>query len=47
MKEEWREITEFPDYAISNHGRVKRLTRGTSQAAISKIKRGEGWAHVQ
>jgi hypothetical protein len=26
MKEQWKQITNFPDYAISNRGRVKRLT---------------------
>jgi hypothetical protein len=25
MNEEWRTITEFPDYAVSSHGRVKRV----------------------
>ena len=24
MTEEWRVIPDFPDYAVSNHGRVKR-----------------------
>lgn len=26
MEEEWRTIPDFPDYAVSNLGRVKRLT---------------------
>ena len=26
MKEEWRTIAEFPDYEISNLGRIRRLT---------------------
>jgi len=26
MEEEWRTIKDFPDYAVSNQGRVKRIT---------------------
>lgn len=36
MIEEWRQIAEFPDYAVSNIGRVKRLTSRPGHA-IGKI----------
>ena len=28
IREEWKTINGFPDYAVSNNGRVKRLTKG-------------------
>jgi hypothetical protein len=36
--EEWRSIAQFPNYAISNLGRVKRLTSRTNAKAGSILK---------
>lgn len=38
MIEEWRVIAGFPDYAISNMGRVKRLTSRTCAKAGAILK---------
>jgi len=39
MKEEWRVIKDFPDYAVSNLGRVKRVNdNGNNRFAGSIIK---------
>lgn len=27
LKEKWRTIKDFPDYAVSNYGRIKRITK--------------------
>ena len=37
--EEWRVIPEFPDYAASNLGRIKRITRGRRLCDLGKILR--------
>lgn len=37
--EEWRVIEEFPDYAVSNMGRVRRLVDGKAGARAGKIMR--------
>ena len=31
--EEWREISDFPVYAVSEYGRVKRIKEGGSNIA--------------
>ena len=33
MNEEWQGITDFPDYAVSNMGRLKRITEGFNTKA--------------
>ncbi|MCL8299393.1 HNH endonuclease [Pseudomonas mosselii] len=38
MLEQWKTITDYPDYSISNHGRVKRLTSRTCAKAGSILK---------
>jgi len=43
--EEWRVIKEFPNYAVSNFGRVKRIVESCRQypaGAIRKISIGRG-----
>ena len=35
--EEWKQIAAFTDYAVSNLGRVKRLTGGSSKAVPGRI----------
>jgi hypothetical protein len=51
-KEEWRVIADFPDYAVSNHGRVKRIApdaRGhtvTGACLKPAISRGRVYCHV-
>lgn len=37
--EEWRVISEFPDYAASSLGRIKRITRGRRLCDLGKILR--------
>ena len=37
--EEWREIVLNPDYAVSNLGRIKRLTTGTKPMSRAKPNR--------
>jgi len=36
VEEEWRVIEDFPDYAVSNMGRVKRITK-TTNTFVGKI----------
>ena len=36
--EEWRRIADFPDYAVSNHGRVRRVTRSKRNHAPRILK---------
>ncbi|KVE40045.1 HNH endonuclease [Burkholderia sp. BDU5] len=36
--ERWKEIPDFPDYAVSDHGRVKRLTSRTCARAGSILR---------
>ncbi len=38
MNEQWKIIPEFPDYAISNHGTVKRITPGAGTYVGKVIK---------
>ncbi|MDU9394545.1 NUMOD4 motif-containing HNH endonuclease [Pseudomonas sp. zfem002] len=38
MLEQWKTIADYPDYAISNLGRVKRLTSRTCAKAGSILK---------
>lgn len=38
MQEEWKVIEDYPDYAVSNHGRVKRLTTRTNTFAGKIIR---------
>jgi hypothetical protein len=49
MKELWRVVSGYPDYAVSNMGRVKRLTRacGTHVGRILKPQKrgGDGPEH--
>ena len=37
MKERWKTIKDYPDYAVSDHGRVKRITPGASRACPGKV----------
>src|SRR5262245_25260599 len=37
--EEWRVIADFPDYAISNWGRVKRITVGLDGRQPGRIRK--------
>jgi len=39
--EEWRAIAEFPAYAVSSHGRVKRIVAARNSAAGRIIKQHE------
>lgn len=45
MKEEWKQIGEFPDYAVSNTGKIKRLvesrTGGRHEGLIKKTQIGD------
>lgn len=38
MEEKWKQIEDWPDYAVSDHGRVKRLTTRNSGVAGSILK---------
>ena len=49
MKEEWKVIEDYPDYEISNHGQIRRLTdSGTSKAGkiIKHTKNPAGYPMV-
>lgn len=39
---EWRVLREFPDYEISNDGRLRRLTAGSNTKAGAPIRAGMG-----
>ncbi len=36
-EEEWRVIFDFPDYAVSNLGRIKRLTSVSKAPEIGRL----------
>lgn len=38
MTENWKQLADWPDYAVSDHGRVKRLTTRNSGVAGSILK---------
>ncbi len=50
VPEEWRSVAEFPDYAVSNLGRVRRETNGKGRARAGYIlkpaKHPDGHLHV-
>lgn len=49
MEEKWKVIEDYPDYAISSHGRIKRITaaRGTSTGHILKpAKNSAGYPYT-
>ncbi|WP_082201433.1 NUMOD4 domain-containing protein [Paraburkholderia phenoliruptrix] len=43
--ENWRVITEWPNYAVSDHGRVKRLTT-RNNAVAGKVLAGDPRNHL-
>ena len=45
MEEVWRVLPEWPAYAVSNHGRVKRLVSRTSAKAGAILRQCERGGH--
>ena len=48
MEEQWKTIPEYPDYEISNYGRVKshKFHNGTNERILKGGTAGTGYHHV-